>query len=81
MGDNATISDVRNSFASIPNVHVDEVDIDGHVANVSASDTYAGDFFKTLRVNGYDFQAKRLGGRLVAHVEIEEEEGLGSLLS
>jgi hypothetical protein len=72
-----TISDVRSTFSSVPNSHVEEVDADGQVAQITVSDKQAGPFFETLRTADYEFDAKRLGSRLVAHVEVKE--GLGNL--
>jgi hypothetical protein len=75
-----TISEVRAAFAQIPNAHVDEGDINGTYASVTVSEDQIGHFYRTVRQNGYDFEAKRLGDRLVAHVPVEEEDrGLGEL--
>jgi hypothetical protein len=74
-----TISDVKDTFSAVANTHVEEVDADGLVAQVTVSDKQAGKFFKTLRESEFEFEAKRLGSRLIAHIDIEEEEGLGAL--
>lgn len=76
-----SLSDVKTAFASVANANIDEIDADGPYAQVAVSDKQTGAFFKTLRTNDFDFDAKRLGDRLVAHIEIEEEEGLGQLFS
>jgi len=76
-----TTSDVESAFAQVANTHIEEVDADGLVAQITVSDKNAGNFFRTLRVNDFDFDAKRLGSRLVAHVDVEEEEGLDSLFA
>lgn len=74
-----TTNDVKAAFSNVANANIDEVDADGLVAEVTVSDKQTGHFFKTLRTNGFDYNAKRLGNRLVAHIEVEEEEGLGDL--
>jgi hypothetical protein len=79
MVDKPNTSEVRDAFSAVPNSNVEEIDADGTVAQITVSDKQAGNFFQTLRTSGFDFDAKRLGSRLVAHVEVEEEEGLGSL--
>jgi hypothetical protein len=71
--------DVKRAFRAVPNAHVNEVDSDGLYAQVTVSEKQAGRFFQTLRTNDFEFDAKRLGSNLVAHIEVEEPEGLGQL--
>jgi len=75
-----TTESVRQAFGNVANANIDHIDADGLFAEVTVSDKQAGAFFKTLRENDYDFEAKRLGDRLVAHIEVDDErEGLGNL--
>lgn len=71
--------DVRNALEEqLTTVETENSDLaDGIRATVPESE--AGAFFRTMRINGFDFSAKRLGDAIVAHIEAEEEEGLGAL--
>lgn len=74
-----TTNDVKAAFGNVANANIEEIDANGLYAQVTVSDQQAGRFFQTLRTSNFDFDAKRLGDRLVAHVPVEEEKGLGEL--
>lgn len=76
-----TLKEVKAAFSTVPNAQVSEADVHGRVAEVTVSGNLAGQLYRTLRTNDFEFESKRLGDRLVAHIEVEEEGGLGPLFS
>jgi hypothetical protein len=75
-----TTDDVREAFSHLSTAETETSDLAGGI-RVAASDSEAGQFFKTLRTNGFDYTAKRLGDSLVANIEAEESRGLGDLFA
>ena len=72
--------DVENALNN--NLHNVEVEDSDHAGGlrVSAHPAEAGQFFETLREEGIDFEASRVGGHIVAHIEAEQDDGLAELL-
>ncbi len=79
MAEDITTKDVRDALkANLNSVETENTDLGGGVrASVSESDV--GAFYGLMRREGFDFDSKRIGGTLVAHIYAEEEEGLGQL--
>jgi len=73
-----TTDDVRDALDSLSTVNFDSMVYEDGI-QVTLSESEAGQFFKTIRVNGFDAQTKRLGNSLVARIEAEESGGLGDL--
>lgn len=72
--------EIESTFAQIPGANTRFLDLEGGYAEITVSEKQAGPLFRELRTNGFDFEAKRLGNRIVAHVPAEQEsEGLGKL--
>jgi protein-L-isoaspartate O-methyltransferase len=75
-----TLKEVKAAFRDVPNAEISEADVHGRVAEVTLSGNLAGQLYKTLRTNDFEFESKRLGNRMVAHIEVEEEDdGLAPL--
>jgi hypothetical protein len=73
----ATTQDVRDAFSHLSTVEIEESDVaDGLRVALSADE--AGQFFKQVRIRGFDAESKRLGDSIVSHIETERE-GLGEL--
>lgn len=70
--------DVRQAFGHLSTVETENSDLAEGV-RVAVDAAEAGQFFKTLRQNGFEAQTRRIGSTLVAHVRAEQEEGLGQL--
>jgi len=73
-----TTDDVRDALDSLSTVNFDSNVYDDGI-QVTLSESEAGSFFKTIRVNGFEAQTKRLGNSLVSRIEAEESGGLGDL--
>lgn len=74
-----TTSDVRKAFRQINTVEFEDSDLANGV-RVAVHEKQAGEFFQTLRVNGWEnATTRRLGDTLVAHISADQEEGLGKL--
>jgi len=73
-----TTDDVRDALDSLSTVNFDSMVYEDGI-QVTLSESEAGQFFKTIRVNGFEAQTKRLGNSLVARIEAEESGGLGDL--
>jgi hypothetical protein len=73
-----TTDDVRDAFDSLSTVNFDSSVYDDGI-QVTLNESEAGLFFKTIRVNGFEAESKRLGDSLVARIEAEESGGLGDL--
>jgi len=71
-------NDVREAFAHIDGVETETSGLADGI-RVAVPDSAAGEFFKTIRVRGFNAQSKRLGETIVAHIEAEESRGLGDL--
>lgn len=74
-------NEIESEFANIPGANTRFLNLEGGYAEITVSEKQAGALFATLRRNGFDFESRRIGNRIVAHVpaEEEEEEGLGNL--
>jgi len=73
-----TTDDVRDALDSLSTVNFDSMVYEDGI-QVTLSESEAGQFFKTIRVNGFEAQTKRLGNSLVARIEAEKSGGLGDL--
>ena len=73
-----TTDDVRDALDSLSTVNFDSMVYEDGI-QVTLSESEAGQFFKTIRIEGFDAQTKRLGNSLVARIEAEESGGLGDL--
>jgi len=73
-----TTDDVRDALDSLSTVNFDSMVYEDGI-QVTLSESEAGQFFKTIRVNGFEAQTKRLGNSLVSRIEAEESGGLGDL--
>ncbi len=73
-----TTDDVRDALDSLSTANFNTSAYDDGI-QVTLSESEAGQFFKTIRINGFEAQTKRLGDSLVARIEAEESGGLGDL--
>lgn len=73
-------NDVRSALGSIDGVEFETSDLAEGI-RVTVPDEHAGEFFRQLRVNGFEAQTKRLGDTLVSHVQAEQSRGLGDLIN
>lgn len=73
-----TTNDVRDALGHLRTVSTDSSVYDDGI-QVTVSDEEAGQFFKTVRVRGFNAETKRLGDSLVSRIEAEESGGLGDL--
>ena len=73
-------SEVRDAFSTVPGSNIDVNSVEGKNVIITASEKQAGNFFRTLRVNDFEFTSRRVDNTLVARIEVEEPEGLGELL-
>jgi len=69
---------VRNALGHLSTVEFQTSDLSNGV-RVALSEDEAGQFFKTIRQNGFEAQSKRLGDTIVSHIEAEKSGGLGDL--
>jgi hypothetical protein len=69
-----TLSEVKTAFEDVPNADISEADVHGRVAEVTVSGNLAGQMYQTLRTADFEWESKRLGKRMVAHIEVEEED-------
>lgn len=73
--------DVESALNSkLHNVEVEDSD-HANGLRVSAHPAEAGKLFQTFREEGIEFDASRVGGHIVAHIEAEQNDGLGPLFS
>lgn len=80
MGD--TIPDAREVENALNNnLNNVEVENSEHAdgIRVSAHPAEAGQFFETLRTEGVEFDASRVGGHIVAHIEADVGDSLADL--
>lgn len=73
-----TTADVRDAFDSLRTAETETSDLADGI-RVAVHEDEAGQFFATMRRNNFDAQSRRVGETIVAHIEAEQEEGLGSL--
>jgi nitrate reductase NapAB chaperone NapD len=80
MGDNIPDArEVENALNNnLNNVEVENSDHAGGL-RVSAHPAEAGRFFETLREEGIEFDASRVGGHIVAHIEANKQDTLADL--
>jgi hypothetical protein len=80
MGDNIPDArEVENALNNnLNNVEVENSDHAGGL-RVSAHPAEAGKFFETLREEGIEFDASRVGGHIVAHIETDVGNSLPDL--
>jgi len=69
----ATTDDVRDALSHLNTADFDAVVFENSIL-VTVSESEAGAFFKALRVNGYEFTAKRLDDALVARIQTTESD-------
>lgn len=74
-----TTNEVRDALSDLSTVEFQTSDSAGGV-RVAINEAEAGQFFKTLRVRGFNAKTRRFGDTLVAHIEAEKSGGLRDLL-
>lgn len=78
MSDTTTKEVTRTLKSNLDTVETQDTDL-GSGVRATVSESEAGDFFRTLRIEGYDFNSRRLGDTIVAHIEAEEQSSLATL--
>ena len=79
MVENTTTKDVRDALkANLSSVETENTELGRGLRAVVAEDEI-GAFYGLMRREGFEFSSKRLGDTIVAHIEAEEEQGLGQL--
>jgi hypothetical protein len=70
--------EVRDALNHINSAELEFSDTAGGM-RVAVSEDEIGEFFKQVRINGFDADSVRLGDTLVAHIPAEQSSTLGEL--
>jgi hypothetical protein len=65
-------TEVRDAFSKVPDSNIDVNSVGGDNVMVTVSENQAGSFFRTLRINDFDFTSRRVENTVVARIEVEE---------
>lgn len=73
-----TTKEVRRALAHLSTVETETSEL-ANGLRVTVDDSEVGEFYKTLRLRGFNANTRRIGDTLVSHIEAEHSRGLGDL--
>jgi hypothetical protein len=72
-------TEVRDAFSTVPDSNININSVEGDNVMVTVSENQAGNFFRTLRINDFDFTSRRVDNTVVARIEVEELSNMEKL--